>query len=243
MTQKSGEKARKNFRMAAVFQGLLAVSLPFFLFACATTTQTHSAKHSGFLWDYSELRKGKKGEALLIYINEEADWASYDKILIDSVTIWVNDKTAIKNVPEEERQAIADYLYGALYSQLRKDYEIVDEPGPHVLRLRVGLTEAKGSRVVLDTVTTVLPMGFVLSHGKKLATGTHSFVGKAGVEAEIEDSITDVQLAAVVDERAGGKTLEGVGTKWSDVEAAFEHWAERLRLRLAELRGAEKPAM
>lgn len=43
-----------------------------------------------------------------------------------------------------------------------------------------------------------------------------------------------------MDTRAGRKTIfSGNFTKWGDVQDALDYWAERARLRLAELR-AEK---
>jgi hypothetical protein len=69
-----------------------------------------------------------------------------------------------------------------------------------------------------------------------LATDTQVFVGKAAIEVEITDSMTGKRLAAAVDERAGAKTLRGIGGKWKDVDNAFKYWAERIQKRLAELR-------
>ena len=43
---------------------------------------------TGFLGDYSMLRKGEDDEALLVYRNPNVDWKSYDKIKLDPVTIW-----------------------------------------------------------------------------------------------------------------------------------------------------------
>jgi len=42
---------------------LTLISLSLVLAACETTRQTRSAKPSGFLGDYSQLQKGKEGEA------------------------------------------------------------------------------------------------------------------------------------------------------------------------------------
>ena len=44
-----------------------------------------------------------------------------------------------------------------------KEYTIVDNPGPGVLRLRVAMTEAEGSMVVMDTISRVLPVGLAPS--------------------------------------------------------------------------------
>jgi hypothetical protein len=76
---------------------------------------------------------------------------------------------------------------------------------------------------------------------KKVATGTAAFVGKAGVEAEIQDSMSEERLAAAVDRQVGQKRLEGVTNTWDDVNQAFDYWSERLRMRLAELRAGRGP--
>ncbi len=62
--------------------------------------------------------------------------------------------------------------------------------------------------------------------------------GKAGVEGDITDSLTGVRLMGAVDERQGTKAIRGGFGKWSDVEQAFDFWAERLRGRLASPSGS-----
>ena len=76
----------------------------------------------------------------------------------------------------------------------------------------------------------------VISTVGGLATDTATFVGQAGAEAEITDSLTGRRLAAGVDRRVGTKTLRGVGGEWKQVELTFQMWAERLRKRLAGAR-------
>jgi hypothetical protein len=73
-----------------------------------------------------------------------------------------------------------------------------------------------------------------------LATGTAVLVGKAGVEAELTDSLSGRRLAAAVDERWGTKAIRGGIGKWSDADEAFVFWAKRLRERLAERRAAAR---
>ena len=205
------------------------------LLGCATTRQSSGVERSGFLGDYSELRPGQEDEAQLVYFNPAARWLEYDAILIDSVTLWRDART--EDVPAEEAQRLTDYLYAALHKELSRDYRIVDKPGPGVLRLRAAVTEAKGSKVVMNTVTSVVPQLRLLATLGGMATSTAILVGKVGVEAELTDSLTGERLAAAVDERQGTKAIRGGIKKWSDVERAFDHWAERFRLRLAALRG------
>lgn len=51
------------------------------------------------------------------------------------------------------------------------DYRIVREPGPHVMRVEVALTEAETSEVHLDTIWSILPTGYIFSGTKSLSTG------------------------------------------------------------------------
>ena len=72
-----------------------------------------------------------------------------------------------------------------------------------------------------------------------LGADTAATVGKARGEVEVKDGATGEQLMAGIDERVGTRGVEGVTDKWSDVQMAFDDWAERIRLRLAEHRGPQ----
>ncbi len=213
---------------------IVCLGLGLLVAACATTRQTRSVEKSGFLGDYSQLREGGDDEAQLVYIDPDADFSVYNAILIDSVTLW--HESDLSKIPAEELQALTDYLYSALQKELSKDYEIVNTPGVGVLRFRAAITEAKGARVVGNVVTSVIPQLRMLSSVAGLATDTQVFVGKCGIEAEMTDSLTNFRLMAAVDERAGTKALRGGLGEWSEVERAFDYWAERLRKRLETLR-------
>ncbi len=100
----------------------------------------------------------------------------------------------------------------------------------------MALTEISGSKRILNTVSTVVPVARAFSELKRFATGTHSFVGRAAYEAEALDSITGVTLAAKVGTRGGGKRLRSVQDKYRDVKAAIDFWAKNFREKLNQLR-------
>ncbi len=204
---------------------------------CATTQQARRVETSGFLEDYSQLQEGKPGEALLVYINPGADFSAYDKVLLDDVTVWRAVDSHLGETPEDEIDELALGLHEAMAENLKEDYEIVHRAGPGTLRVRVAITEAAESWVVMDTLTTVVPHSRLISGIKKLATGTHSFVGKASIEGEILDAQSGERLAAAVDRRAGGKSFQGLMSSWDDVKEACRFWAGRLRDRLRAERG------
>ena len=218
-------------RVAAIMAAGMVV-----LCGCPTTRQTRTVEKSGFLGDYSQLREGGQGEAQLVYIKPGVRWASYDKVVIDPVTIWTSGDSSVAKVSDADRQLLADYLDASLRNSLSQMYTLVDRPGPNTLRLRVAITDAKGAVVALNTVSKVVPQLRMLTTVGGLASDTQVLVGRAGVEGEILDGVTEERLAAAVDRRAGTKALRGGISTWADVQNAFDFWSERLRTRLAELR-------
>lgn len=225
-----------SLRTSSVLVAIALVTAAAMVVGCATTRQSRgTGEASGFLGDYSDLREGEKDESQLVYIRPDVDWARYDAIHLESVTLWRNEKT--DDVPEEEQQILTDFLYNALHTELSKDYKMVDQPGPNVLQMRAAITEAKGSRAVMDTITSIVPQLRLLTTIVGMSAGTSVLVGKAGIEAEITDSMSRERLAAALDERQGTKAMRGGIKTWSDVKLAFEFWAKRTRERLATLSG------
>ncbi len=199
-----------------------------------TTLQARDVETSGFLSDYSLLKAGGDDEALLVYRKPNLSLRAYDKAILEPVTAWRTQDSQLADVPEEDVQELVSLLYAEIAPIVREQFELVKQPGPGTVRFRFALTEAGKSFVPLDMLSTVIPVGRVLSAGKSLATGTHGFVGSASVEAELTDAQTGELLAAAVDRRVGGKTLRGVTNSWNDVQQSFKVWAERLRKRLKE---------
>ena len=106
------------------------------------------------------------------------------------------------------------------------------------MAVTMAITEAEDANVTMDTISTVLPIGLAVAALQTVATGTTSFVGSAGVEAELQDSQTGKRLLAAVDRRIGGK-ITGKFDKfdeWRTVKEAIDYWAQRLQTRLTELR-------
>jgi len=183
------------------------------------------AQHSGFLRDYSQLAPREGYDAQEVYVDPNAAWSGYDSIYIESVTLWVSDES--KKPDPKQQQMLTDTLYKAMHDKLGEKFKLVKTPGPGVIQLRMALTEAKGARVALNTVTTVIPQARAASTILGLGTDTAALVGAASMEAEATDAITNDRLAAVVDSRAGTKGVTRMLSKWADVEAICNHWGER----------------
>jgi hypothetical protein len=211
-------------RVAATLTALLVLTT----LACQTTRQPRGApEEHGFLGDYSMLQPGGDDQAKLRFVAPDANLKGYDSVILDSVTLWQSEAT--QKLSKEEAQALTDYLYEAVHRELSKDYKLVTQPGVGVMRIRAAITEAKGARVVSDTLTSVVPQLRLITSLGGMAANTQVLVGSAAVEVEIVDSLSGRRLAAAVDERWGTKAIRGGILKWSDAKEAFDHWADQLR--------------
>lgn len=225
---------------ARIAAGVLCLCLALAV-SCAPLRQRRApVQTSGFLGDYSQLQNNPDYPAYLIYINPNAQWTKYSAIMIDSVSLW----GSAENVSEQDRQMLAGMAYNALYDALSKSFDIVDAPGPNVIRLRAALSEAKGSKVALNVVTSVIPQLRVLSTVGGMAADTAVLVGEASAEIEVVDSVTGERLAAGVDRQTGTKALirGHKFSKWGDVKDACDYWAGRVHKFLVKQGVVQKTA-
>ena len=128
---------------------------------CAKTKQAGGmgkAEPSGFLKDYSMLKEGEKGQATLVYIKKDpAKWKSYDKILIKPVQVWRGEKSDAKDLDKEDAENLGRFLWSKLDEELRKDYQIVKQPGPAVLQIEEAIMEAGKTMPFLDLSPPCIP--------------------------------------------------------------------------------------
>jgi hypothetical protein len=228
---------RSNERIAWSV-ALTMLAMAGLLCGCGTTTQARKARPAGFLGDYSQLKPGAEGQALLVYVNAKADFKKYDKILMDPIRAYAGKDSKIAKVSKEDLQALLNYFDATVREQLKSDYTFVAEPGPGVMRLQIALTEASDSSVVLDCLSSVTPPGIALSGLKQLATGAPTSTGSVGAECQAVDSMSKVRLFAAVDARVGQKYTGKFDkfNEWRAAQGAFDYWAGRLKARLAEVR-------
>jgi len=224
-----------------IFRLFCLVFFGLVVFGCATTEQVPDVRMSGFLGDYSQLHHDSKGQAEFTYRDPNLDLSKYHKVILEPVQLWAadNKNSALGRLSREDQQLLVDYLYVALRDAIQKDYTIVNEPGSDVMRIRCAITEARATSPVRDLLSTVTPAGLGISYAKKLVLGTHAGVGVVSVEGELLDSVTNQRLAAVIDRRAGTKSVIGKPTRWGDVQDAFNFWARRMQTNLALLKARQ----
>ena len=227
--------ARRFFLLGALCIAALA--------GCAHSEQAKGywgkAEPSGFLNDYSKLRPAADDtEATLVYfMGDKAKFKSYTKVWLEPVQVWRGEKSDAKDMDVEDAHYLSQFLWSKLDEEFRKDYQMVRSPGPDVIHVRVGITEAGKNIPVVDNITAMYPAAYVLSRAKQYVASTESFVGKSSIEVEATDSQTGELLAAGVDRRGGGKYFWKSFHRWGDVEEAYTYWAKKYAWRACMMRG------
>lgn len=213
------------------------------LAGCAATEQARSVQTNGFLAPYrSLLRPGKRGsEALLMYRNPDADWAAYDKILLEPVMVWNGPNSDLTAEQLKDLQQLADSFYVTLYGKLSQDYRMVQTADANTLRIQIAISHGEPSHTALLVASKViLPL--------KLANATWSFVsgkpvftGQVTVEAVVKNARTGQLLGVGADRRVGGVKLfeKNVFSSWGDVKNSLQFYAGAAVWRLCVLRGGK----
>lgn len=214
--------------------GKVVAMLVFLTLAGCAASGMKDVRQTGFLGDYSQLQPGADDQAALLYIKPGANFKGYSKLMFERVAVVLSDKAESRTLDPAILQEMTDYYQNALFAAVKNDFEIVDKPGPDVLRVRVAITELQPSNPVANTMSSIVPVGIVVAGATKAVSDENLGTGEAGTEFELLDSTTGERLAAAVDRRQGGKAA--FRGKWDDTKDAFDYWAKRFNTRLGEMR-------
>ena len=193
---------------------------------------------AGFLPDPSLLRRGGSGQADLVYRSPTANFASYNKVILEPVAIWAAPDSQLNTVPVEQRQAAANTFYSDLYKALSRRCRMVTSPSPGTMRMRFALVDAKIPNATVNTVATYTPYASTAYSLASLAfnNGVGYFAGTATAEGYATDATTGALLWQAVDKRGGTTAMaENTLNTWLDVDHAFKAWSEQLASRMQEL--------
>ncbi len=199
------------------------------LIGCAASGMKN-VRASGFLDDYSQLKPGAGDQAALVYIKPNVDFRRYNKIMFERVVVSLAPTAKSRDIDPVVLHELADYYQNALVNAVRSGYQVVDKPGPDVIWVRAAIVDVVPSNPTANTLSSIVPVGVVVSAAAKAATDANLGTGEAATEMEVLDSVTKERLAAAVDRRQGGKAA--FRGKWVDTKQAFDYWAKRFRQRL-----------
>ena len=188
---------------------------------------------SGWLEDYDSLVYNEELNAF-VFFNEDKR-GKYDKVLLESVTVYSVDAKADKTMASKA----TDYLRDGVREILSEKGILATEPGPGVLRYNMAITGVEKTKEQLKA-HNLIPVS-ALFRGAQEATGKVPSYIDAMFEAELVDSVTGERAAATV--RKGiGETSKRSGDEltFEDVQPTLDHWLESYSNTLDEFL-AERP--
>ena len=198
-------------------------------------------QYSGFLSDYSQLKKSSDAYMDYTYLVEGAadKMAKYSAVMIDQPEIFVAPNSKYKGMKPDDMKQLADAFRGAMAESLSATYMIVDQPGPNVLYVRFAISnvQLKKKKKGLFSYT---PIGLIAGAAKSaLTSDITKKIDLKGltIEMEVLDSSSHEQLAALLETRSGKKDEPA---SWAELEALIAVYAQRMRCRLDNARVAEE---
>jgi hypothetical protein len=200
---------------------------------------TPEASQTGFLGDYSQLQPAPDREGVMLYIDRSADFRPYTKLLMEPVQVLVTPVPDQPPPPPEVIQRIGSQFRDSLQRALAPTYQLVDQPGPDVLRVRsaiTGLEAAKPGAGAID----YLPLKALYNVGRE-AAGAGPRVVEMKAELEVLDPSGKRVAAATVTRKGDQKLPQGEQITWESLQPITDYWAKNFRTRLDELRGVQPP--
>lgn len=216
----NGTKSPISKRGAMAAMGLaLALAL---LVACAKAKPKH---FSGFLVDYSALKKVSGAKNDFAYRKPGANLANYDNIMFDPVAIFHHAQSQLQATDPRDVARLAVIFQNALIDAIGSTYPVTLRPGPRTLRLRGAIANLEIYNPI-PSLASPARMKFLLS------------TKRAHIEAEVLDSVTNERLVAIVVVKNQDRTPKPqVLNSWRQVEGAFRLWARQFHARLGFLHG------
>lgn len=225
---------------ALTITGLLAAS------SASAEAPAQYVEH-GFLTDYSSLEPFADGAADYRYVAPNAfkDLANYSAIVVDQPEIFISPKSTYKGVKPDNIKALADLMQQGIATRFKEGgYDVVTDPGPGVLFLRIALADlelVKKKRAI----SGYTPTGFII---QGTVQGLVNDISKKlrldylTVELELVDSLTgDVLVAGLIskgldeDLDSDGKEDQEI-VQWEVFEAYIQNLGKRIHCRLDNAR-------
>ena len=224
----------KHRKLRFLFVMLFCVTVA----ACTSKTETPEKKQfSGFLSDYSQLEKvaafpDQPGSPVLRWKSPTLSDHNYTKVMIDPIVIYPAPQPG-PQLRSEVLSNIRLYLNQAVRDEVGKDFEVVDEPGKDVIRMRAAITGVETSAEDLAAYEYI-PIALVLAGAQK-AAGTRDQILEIFVEAELSDSLSGERLGAAV-RKGYGEPLEGEKdqVELEDARPVLDGWAQSARRFLSD---------
>jgi len=223
----------------------------------ASEATVANVRRVGFLTDYSRLKPMPGGGGMLCWRSADTNWRQYDKVMFERIQVYLKPGSS-QSVDPTDLKMLIDYFHSDLVKAIQPEAQVVNAPGPGVLRVRFALTDLVPTNTALSLAGTAAPYGFVAEIGAGAATGKPAgstpYLGQTGMEVQFRDGASGQLVAECADREIGLKYAADMNagaagaaenwvngymdsfTQWTYAKTAFDKWANEFAKRLSALR-------
>ncbi len=174
---------------------------------------------SGFLIDYSEFKPSSEIRGALVYEHPAVTLKDFNKIIVEPIAVHFAPSAEGVTIDPAKLNELAQYLHSQAVKALNEKYQVVNNSGPGVLRIRTAITGIERSIPILNIHPGTKLLGIGL--------------GGASMEAEAVDSVTGERILAIVDSQHGNRMSLFAGlSEFSHAKQVMDMWVERFMSRL-----------
>lgn len=202
----------------------LAISVTAVLAACSTP----APKQSGFLSDYSQLRKvsAPGGGTRLAYLNPNFTPDRYQAVWLDRVVFYPQPQPT-QDVSAQTLEQIRANVEQALRQKIGEQVRLADHAGAGVARVSVAIT-AVGAETESLKAYQYIPVALVLTGAKAAIEGGRPREASIAIETRVVDSVTNELLYAAVRGGTGEQVANAAqgqaGVQPSSLQPLIDEW-------------------
>ncbi|PHS42292.1 MAG: hypothetical protein COB07_00700 [Sulfurovum sp.] len=212
-----------------------AVTLSLFMGGCASN-KSLTSQQSGFLNEYSSLKQSPYDPTTLLYIAQDADFASYDNVMVEPVKIIANNEQikANKGLLKE----MSEYMTQKVRNSIRQNpnFKLVTKPQANTAKVEFALTAVTVSHDDRE-VYQYIPVAFVITEAAR-ASGASDKNARIVVEVRITDANSAKVLGRAVSSQKGEQVAIDQEKKLTLdlLKPALDKIAKRVNERLNEMK-------
>jgi len=207
------------------------------LTACTTTeketNQPPKTNYSGFLSDYSQLKKVDVGDDsdLLRFFDRKIKEHGYENIMLDPVTFYPAPK-ASETISNKALTNIGAYFNNTVLNVAKESGKLVETAGAKTMRVKMAITSIDVTDSKLSAYQYV-PIAFLVTAA---SGGLSEMDVKFQIETELTDSLTGEVLGAAIKQGFGEKLDDSEQALTLDnVKPLIDNWATTMKSTLTEI--------
>lgn len=213
------------------------------LVAGCSTTAPKSGKYSD-VPEADKLQRDTRYPHSLVYIKEGVKFAQYSKFIIEPTDIYRGTDASWhkQKVTEQDKQELAQFVTSEIIRVLGKDYPLINQPGPGVLRIKLTLVDVELTTTSLAVVSHLAPAGVGINLLKSGAGMQGSFMGSVTLAGELTDSQTGTVVGAFLTKQTPlALDVSKTFGKFSAARAGITESAEKFKAAMDRVHAPSAP--